>query len=106
MTGNNPRAALRSALGNSDIQNVIESLDNTVDGAASCDIDLGITDSRQNLTGIDHFRVPEEDDAVAVAVCVRLMIGNDRFAVEPLAQFEKFAVVRIGWPCLIRNGSG
>ena len=73
---------MRSVLGNGQVENVVQALENTLDATALLDVNDGITDGRKDVAGADDLGVTEKYDAVAVRVCLRLEIGDHCFTIE------------------------
>ena len=95
---NDPRAALAAVLGNGEIENLIQAVDDALNAAALLDVDDGIADGRKEVAGADHFGVTEEHDAVAVRVRRRRVIDDHRFTVEVFRQLVELVEIRVGRP--------
>src|SRR6185369_4932888 len=105
MTGHDPRAALRPVLGYSQIEDVVQSIDDALNTATLLQVNDRITGRGHKLAGADDFGVPEIYDAVTVAMRRGLVVDDHRLTIEVRGKFEELAVVGIRRPCRGRSGS-
>src|SRR3989304_4128804 len=66
MTGNDISAALTLVLGYGQVEELVQSIDRTLEGASAFGVDTRISVDRENVTGADHIGVTEIDDGVTI----------------------------------------
>ena len=80
--GHDHRAALLVVGGHRQLDDPVQRGNHAVDAAALRPVEHRIADGREHVAGHDHVGPPEEDDAVAVGVRVRLVQHLHRLVVE------------------------
>src|SRR5687767_101458 len=97
MAGNDHCSALRSRLGNGQIQDLIQRIDDALQASAFCSVERWIGSGCENVSRRDHIGVPEVDNAVAVRDCRFRMENLNTLSINELAEFIQRLVVNLAW---------
>src|SRR6058998_4050464 len=85
MSGNDHGSAFCSELGNGQIQNPVEPVDDALNVSTSLDVNDRIAIGSENVAGRDHVVAPEVNETIAVRVGRWLMQNENALAVEEVA---------------------
>src|SRR6266850_1907056 len=103
VTGNEHRAAFGSEFGNSEIEKVVQPIQNALNGPAFFNIDHWVSVVRKNVTRSDNVGAAEINHRVAVALSRRGIDEQDTLAIEEIAELVLRQMIDVGRQRQIRN---
>src|SRR5689334_9500335 len=96
MTGDDHRPAFFAELGNGEIEDVVQCIQDTLNRATSGNVNDGIGVLPEDVAGNDYVGPAEKHDGVSIGRCVRSVKQHNTFAVNEVAKLHLLEAVGIG----------